>query len=106
MLIRNALGAGNLLAFIEILLMVSRSKKIEWLTGREVNGQQRNFANFQSLSLLVDTCGGFKAAKIEILILDDYSVELEIRNNCLVLVLLNAGIFCTLMQWYSVYCTI
>ena len=32
---------------------------------------------FQSLSLLVDTSGGFKAAKIEILILDDYSVELK-----------------------------
>ena len=28
-------------------------------------------------SLLVDTCGGFKAAKIEISTLDDYSVELK-----------------------------
>ena len=42
-----------------------------------MNGKYRNFANFQSLSLLVDTSGGFKAAKIEILILDDYSVELK-----------------------------
>ena len=76
MLIRNALGAGNLLAFIEISLIVSRSK-IEELTGQEVKGKGRNFANFQSLSLLVDTSGGFKAAEIEILILDDYSVELK-----------------------------
>ena len=30
-----------------------------------------------SLSLLVDTSGGFKAAEIEISILDDYSVELK-----------------------------
>ena len=42
-----------------------------------MRGKYRNFANFQSLSLLVDTSGGFKAAKIEISILDDYSVELK-----------------------------
>ena len=42
-----------------------------------MNGQQQNFTNFQSLSLLVDTSGGFNAAKIEISILDDYSVELK-----------------------------
>ena len=52
--------------------------------------------------------GGFNAAEIEISILVDYSVELkqEKKTIVLVLVLLNAGIFCTLMQWYSVYCTI
>ena len=56
-----------------------------------MNGKYRNFANFQSPSLLVDTRGGFNAAKIEISTLDDYSVELK-RENCLVLVLLDAGI--------------
>ena len=42
-----------------------------------MKGNRRNFANFQSLSLLVDTSGGFDAAKIKISILDDYSVELK-----------------------------
>ena len=42
-----------------------------------MNGKYRNFTNFQSPSLLVDTHGGFKAAKIEISTLDDYSVELK-----------------------------
>ena len=44
--------------------------------------------------------GGFNAAEIKISILVNYSVELkQEENNCLVLVLLNAGIFCTLMHW-------
>ena len=42
-----------------------------------MKGKRRNFTNFQSLSLLVDTSGGFNAAEIENLILDDYGVELK-----------------------------
>ena len=42
-----------------------------------MKGNRRNFTNFQSLSLLVDTSGGFNAVEIEISILDDYGIELK-----------------------------
>ena len=59
MLIENALGVVNLLAFIEISLIVSRSENRRIDRSRS-EGKYRNFTNFQSLSLLVDTSGGFK----------------------------------------------
>ena len=56
-----------------------------------MNGKYRNFDKFPLLSLLADTSGGSKLSKIEISILSDYGVELK-QENCLVLVLLDAGI--------------
>ena len=48
------------------------------MIGREVNGKISKFHQFPLASLLVDTSWWiFTTAKIEISILDDYSVELK-----------------------------
>ena len=58
MLIENALGAVNLLVFIEISSIVSRSERIGQVIGREMRGKIDEISiNSHLLSLLVDTSG-------------------------------------------------
>ena len=56
-----------------------------------MNGKYRNFDKFPLLSLLVDTSGGSKLSKSKFRFCLTMVVELK-RENCLVLVLLDAGI--------------
>ena len=70
------LGVVNLLAFVEISLMVSRSEGRQ-VIGREVDGKYRNFDKFPLLSLMVDTSGESKLPKSKFRFCNDYSVDLK-----------------------------
>ena len=103
-MVRRSLDVGIMGASIKILINAS-VLKIEWLTGQEVTGKYQNFDYFQPLSLLVDTCRCSLICRNRIFEFGQLWCRTEIRKSHLVPVHLNAGIFCTLMQWYSVYCT-
>ena len=103
-LVRKSLDVGIVVAFIENLINAS-VLKIEWLTGQEVIGKYWNFDYFQSLSLLVDTCRcSLRCQKWNF----DF-VQLwwrtGIRKKLFSIGTLKCWYLCTLMQWYSVYCT-